>query len=161
MKLSLSRYVGFGCNFILCLVLPMLLIHWTPHNTTSDILANGIRPSLRQREGKRIRGVWCYPYTRNKFLNQLWKRQLKSWSRKHTNFNGIVFRLEPEDFPLYVGPFWADLETQLKTFPGGSDMIDEQEIDLSDLEIILPKRITQDRIIKVIKDREKKGGNSL
>ncbi len=148
----------------------MLLIHWTPQNNTSDILANGIRPSLRQRDGKRIRGVWCYPYTRNKVLNHLWKRQLKSWSRKHTNFNGFVFRLEPEDFPLYVGSFWAsgtptnshvhslaDLEAQLKTFPGGREMIDEQEIDLSELEIILPHRITPDRIIKVIKDREKKG----
>jgi hypothetical protein len=35
-------------------------------------------------------------------------------------------------------------------------MIGEPEIDLSDLEIILPKRITPDRIIKVIKDRERK-----
>lgn len=148
----------------------MLPIHRPRHNTTSDILTNGILPTLRQREGKRIRGVWCYPYTGNKVLNHLWKRQLKSWSRKNTNFNGIVFRLEPEDFPLYVGPFWAsgtpsdshvqslaELEAQLKTFPGGREMIGEQEIDLSDLEIILPKRITPDRIIKVIKDREKKG----
>ena len=150
----------------------MLLIHWTEQSKISDILANGIRPSSRKRNKKHVRGIWCYPYTRNKFLNNLWKRQLKSWSKRHSNFNGIVFRLESNDFPVNAGSFWAtgvypeteikipnDFQELMKSFPTGKELSENLEFDISDFEIILPKRVTPNRIVKIIKDRgsERKG----
>jgi hypothetical protein len=144
----------------------MLLIHWTEQSKTSDILSNGIRLSTRKRNKKNVRGIWCYPYTRNTFLNNLWKRQLKSWLRRHSNFNGIVFRLESTDFPVKAGPFWAtgmypqteiknpnEFQKLMSSFPTSKELPESLEIDVSDFEIILPKRVTPDRIIKIIKDR--------
>jgi hypothetical protein len=146
----------------------MLVIHWTEQNNIANILANGIRPSSRLRDEKKVHGIWCYPYTRNKVLNNIWKRQLKAWSNRHANFNGIVFRLSDIDFPLQAGPFWRTsnfLETQintptelgelLKSFPS-KDLSEDVDLIISDYEIILQKRVTPDRIIKIIRDREPK-----
>lgn len=145
----------------------MLVIHWTEQNNISDILANGIKPASRLRGGKKVRGIWCYPYTRNKVLNNTWKRQLKSWSSRHSNFNGIVFRLDDIDFPFLAGPFWLtnhseealvnstnQLQNSLKYFPSTIDLALELELDITDYEIILQKHIAPNRIIKIIKDRQ-------
>jgi hypothetical protein len=147
----------------------MLVIHWTEQNNISDILANGIRPSSQQRSEKKVRGIWCYPYTRNKVLNNTWKRQLKAWLNRHANFNGVVFRLEEIDFPLQAGPFWltnnlgeaqincpTQLEELLKSFPATKELPVELDLVITDYEIILQKLVTPNRIIKIIKDREPK-----
>ena len=92
----------------------MLVIHWTKHNRTGDILKNGIRPSCRQRRpgGEplahslapvgdavkqsvaevpsvvgtaepfrgslvNVKGVYVFPFTRNKVIQTHWKRFLK------------------------------------------------------------------------------------
>lgn len=156
----------------------MLVIHWAKHNRTSDIKANGLRQSTRTRVSisvdksgqlteskKKIKGLWCYPYTRNKTLNNQWKRNLKTWDKKHTNFNGIVFRLTKDDFPLYAGSFVAtaigdqalmrnmdELKRLLENFPTKATS-DKDGIDTDDFEIVLISKVKPDRIIKVIKDR--------
>jgi hypothetical protein len=151
----------------------MLVIHWSKHNNTNDILKNGIRPKTRKREDSTdIKGVWCYPYTRNKTLNGNWKRNLKIWRGDDGNFNGFVFKLEDDDFPIFAGSFAG-----IGTFPEKS-IFDSYELfsrtygkyfhpneidnknsasddyaDYQDFELILNKRIDPSRIIKVIKDR--------
>ncbi len=57
----------------------MLLIHWSKHKNTTDILKNGIRPKKRKARDEyleSIKGVWSFPFTRNKTLNTNWKRNL-------------------------------------------------------------------------------------
>lgn len=159
----------------------MLVIHWTKHNKTKDIIANGLRQSTRTRiscwvdksgelrEGKkRIKGLWCYPYTRNKTLNNQWKRNLKAWERQNANFNGIIFRLTKDDFPLYAGSFiiatgqgdqalmrsMDDLKKLMTKFPINATMNKvDNEVDTDEFEIVLTNKVTPDRIIKIIKDR--------
>lgn len=152
----------------------MLVIHWSKQNNTSDILKNGIRPKTLKKEGsKSIKGVWCFPYTRNKTLNNNWKRNLKVWRGDNGNFNGFVFKLEEKDFPIYAGSF-----ALVGTFPKGSifesydefskiygkyfnpDEIEKRPanmhddyLDYQDFELILHKRIDPSRITKIIKDR--------
>ncbi len=161
----------------------MLVIHWTKHNKIKDIISKGLRQSTRteisrwvdqsgelKEEKNKIKGLWCYPYTRNKTLNNQWKRNLKTWERQNTNFNGIVFRLTKNDFPLYAGPFIAtgrgeqalmksmdDLKKIMTKFPTKKTQDQhDNEIDTDEFEIILLNKVTSDRIIKIIKDREKK-----
>ncbi|MGB1040215.1 MAG: hypothetical protein ACPGVD_05035, partial [Flavobacteriales bacterium] len=77
----------------------MLLIHWSKQNNSNDILNNGINPKRRKNreyDEVGIKGVWCFPYTKNKTLNNNWKRNLKSWRKIRSNFNGFVFKLEEE-----------------------------------------------------------------
>ena len=158
----------------------MLLIHWTKHKNTSDILKNGIRPKRRKSKdnsNEGIKGVWCYPYTRNKSLNNNWKSNLKVWRQNVTNFNGIVFKLEDSDFPIYAGEFssvgtfpersiYQNKEAFLKVY--GNDFspkeiffernektLSEPWLDLEDFEVIIPNRIDSSRIVKVITDRNK------
>lgn len=159
----------------------MLVIHWTKHNNIKSILANGIRQSVRTRfsvyvnksgeeieSNRKIRGIWCYPYTRNKTLNNQWKRNLKSWEIQRANFNGVVIRLTKDDFPLYAGEFCAtgpenehtimrsleDLKEVLTKFPSQRSIDPKSvEMDTDEFEIILLKNIKPERIIKVIKDR--------
>lgn len=152
----------------------MLVIHWSRHNNTDDILKNGIRPKTRKKEGApNIKGVWCYPYTRNKTLNSNWKRNLKAWRGDNGNFNGFVFKLEAGDFPIYAGDFvgigtfpeksiFDDYESFSKTYgkyfhPEELDKrntsIDDDYIYYQDFELILNQRIDPSRIIKVIRDR--------
>ena len=159
----------------------MLLIHWTKHKNTTDILKNGIRPKRRKsrtQTKEEIKGIWCYPYTQNKSLNNNWKSNLKTWRQDLTNYNGIVFKLEDSDFPIYAGEFavvgafpkesiYQNKEAFLKVYGkdfSPKEMRDERNektlsepwLDLEDFEIIIPNRIESNRIIKVIKDREKK-----
>ncbi len=155
----------------------MLVIRWSKQSNTSDILKNGIRPATRKKElAENISGVWCYPFTRNKVLNNNWKRNLKIWRDSVANFNGFVFRLEPSDFPILAGEF-----VRVGSFPDKSilnsydqfkkvygiyfspsemDRIihagDQNYLDYQDFEIIIPHRINADRIIRVIKDRTRK-----
>ena len=152
----------------------MLVIHWSKHNNTDDILKNGIRPKTRRREDSPdIKGVWCYPYTRNKTLNNNWKRNLKVWRRDSGNFNGFVFKLEEDDFPILAGDFagigmfpersifdsYKDFsQTYGKYFhPNELDnkmpIIDNDYLYYQYFELILNKRIDPSRIIKVIRDR--------
>lgn len=152
----------------------MLVIHWSKHNRTDDILKNGIRLKTRKKDDSRsIKGVWCYPYTRNKTLNNKWKRNLKTWRGDNGNFNGFVFKLEKKDFPIDAGIFAG-----IGAFPDKSifesyenftavygryfnpDKLDKNStndnkdyLDYQDFELILSKRIQADRIIKVILDR--------
>lgn len=155
----------------------MLLIHWSKQNNTGKILKNGITPSKRKTdEGVILKGVWCYPFSRNKSLNGNWRTTLKRSRRQYVNFNGFVFKLEPSDFPLYAGEFgsirvmpklhqYENYEHFLKDY--GTDFspqrlanerneqtLNEGWLDLDDFEIILPNRIDPKRIIRVIKDRE-------
>jgi hypothetical protein len=116
---------------------------------------------------KKIKGLWCYPYTRNKTLNGQWKKNLKSWERRTTNFNGIVFRLTKEDFPLYAGEFLAtgegdqalvkdmsELKELMIKFPTNSVVDNDQlQIDTDEFEIVLTNKVKPERIIKIIKDR--------
>jgi hypothetical protein len=161
----------------------MLVIHWTKHNKTKDIISNGLRQSTRTRtsiwvdqsgelkqDKKKIKGLWCYPYTLNRTLNNQWKKNLKTWERKHTNFNGIVFRLTKEDFSLYAGHFIAtgegdqalmknldELKQLMTGFPSKSTIdINENSIDTDEFEIVLLNKVRPERIIKIIKDRDVK-----
>lgn len=154
----------------------MLLIHWTKQRNTGDILKNGIRPTKGKSSSDdetAIKGVWCYPYTRHKSLNNNWKSNLKVWRQDVTNFNGIVFKLQPTDFPIYVGEFslirWFPETSCCKTYEefentygkafGPKKMSfepnEEYLVDYDDFEMILSQRIEPNRIIKVVKDRNK------
>lgn len=154
----------------------MLVIHWSKHNNTDTILKNGIRPKTRKNkylDSNEIKGVWCYPFTRNKTLNNNWKRNLKSWRSTISNFNGFVFSLEEEDFPIYAGSFsgigmfpersiYHSYEDFIKEYgnyfkPNEFEKIkfsnDEDYLDYQDFELILTKRVDASRITKIIKDR--------
>lgn len=158
----------------------MLVIHWTKHNKTKNIITNGLRLSTRIRIARWVdqsgelkedkskrKGLWCYPYTRNKSLNNQWKRNLKTWERRNLNFNGVVFRLTKDDFPLYAGSFIAtgqgdealitnmtELKKLMNQFPTHTILDKENnKIDTDEFEIILIKKVKPDRIIKIIKDR--------
>jgi len=157
----------------------MLLIHWSKHKNTGDILKNGIRTKKRKLRDEFLedtKGVWCFPYTRNKSLNNNWKSNLKLWRQDLTNYNGFVFKLEDSDFPIYAGEFstiasspseskYLNRESFLKDFgkyfsPKSLDFelndktINEGSLDYQDFEIILSNRISPKRIIKVLKDRK-------
>jgi hypothetical protein len=154
----------------------MLLIHWSKHNKANLILQNGIKPSGKAfMNDTRMKGVWCFPYTRNKTLNTRWKSFLKK-DRGNTTYNGFVFKLASTDFPIYAGDFGAIKSSPaarlFQTYKSFSDKyghyfspktfaMDYKEKngmdeipDYFDFEIILPKLITASRIIKVIKDRD-------
>jgi hypothetical protein len=154
----------------------MLLIHWSKHNKAKLILQNGINPSGKAFINEsRVKGVWCFPFTRNKTLNTRWKSLLKI-DRGNSNYTGFVFKLKATDFPIYAGDLAAIRSSPtsriFETYSSFSDKyghyfspktlamdylkndgLDEIP-DYFDFEIILPKSITAGRIIKVIKDRD-------
>jgi hypothetical protein len=151
----------------------MLVIHWAKHNKTSSILANGIRPSYRRRDGERKnpKGVYVYPFPRNKSLVGNWRRNLKTWDTRLGNYNGFIFRLAEEDFPLIAG-YWffnrsapeestvsslTELAEKFGDFFSGKILNPSPEglsYNWEDFEIIVPRHIGPKRIIKVLKDRE-------
>lgn len=177
----------------------MLVIHWTKHNRTGDILKNGIRPSCRQRrpggEPINVKGVYVFPFTRNKVIQTHWKRFLKR-DGVRGNYNGFVFRLVPDDFPIVAGDWFLNrYNIPDYTFENRTQMLDvwgetiateaattqieipeelyEDEftspvdgdwswflIDIKCFEIIIPRLITPNRIIRVVKDREPKKNRS-
>lgn len=160
----------------------MLLIHWSKHKNTTDILKNGIRPKKRKARDEyleSIKGVWSFPFTRNKTLNTNWKRNLKAWRQDLSNYNGFVFKLEESDFPIYAGDFrgigycpdksiYNTMEEFKKVYgpcfspkelrmEWDDKYLEEGWLDYQDFEIILPYRIEPKRIKKVLKDRNSKG----
>lgn len=151
----------------------MLVIHWAKHNKTSAILANGIRPALRRRDAEIVnpKGVYVYPYSRNKTLAGNWRRNLKIWSARQGNYNGFVFRLAREDFPLIAG-YWLfsraqqctvrsldELSALYSDFFSGKILTPASDgipYNWADFEIIIPAHIAARRIMTIIKDREPK-----
>jgi hypothetical protein len=156
----------------------MLVIHWAKQNTTATILANGIRPASRKDketgEQKNVKGVYVYPYSRNKTLIGIWRRNLKTWDTTLGNYNGFIFRLELVDFPLLAGDWFFNRQDPEKAKINSLEELTEKygdffsgeianktedgfSYDWTDFEIILPHYIAARRIIKVIKDRQPKG----
>jgi len=153
----------------------MLVIHWAKQNQTNTILANGIRPAARRdREAGgpvNARGVYVYPFSRNKTLMGNWRRNLKKWDAKRGNYNGFIIRLKDEDFPLMAG-FWyvnradpeqAKIESMQELAEKYGDFFSGEIVnkpddgfanDWNEFEIILLQYVEPRRIIKVIKDRE-------
>ena len=155
----------------------MLVIHWAKQNTTANILTYGLRPGYRRQPGgarKNPKGVYVYPFSTNRTLCGTWRRNLKRWDNHIANYNGFVFRLHEDDFPILAG-YWffnrsnpveawvqslQELSAQFGDFFSG-DIVDKREDGLSynweDFEIIIPKHIAPQRIIRVIRDREPRG----
>ena len=153
----------------------MLVIHWAKQNKTASILANGIRPSFRRSGAhrKNLKGVYVYPYSPNKTLAGNWRRNLKTWDTALGNYSGFIFKLVPADFPVIAG-YWffnrdtsedytlaslRDLSSRYGDFFSGRILepgADGFSYNWSDFEIIIPRHIESNRIIRVIKDREPK-----
>ena len=151
----------------------MLVIHWAKQNKTSSILANGIRPSFRRRNGEQnnSKGVYVYPFSRNATLSGNWRRNLKTWDRKLGNYNGFVFRLQKDDFPLLAGYWFFNRssyeDTSVQTLEKLSEIYGDFfsgsilkpspegfEYNWEDFEIIIPRRIKPDRFLRILRDRE-------
>lgn len=152
----------------------MLVIHWAKHNTAARILAHGLVPTLCRTGGNA--GVYAYPWSYNKTVSGFWRRALKSESQRHGRYNGFVFRLTPEDFPLEAGDFtnagYGHASCHFETtkqlaqrygvfWRGRPDNPPPTSINdpnapfewWSGFEIIIPRLIKPSRIIRVIRDR--------
>lgn len=162
----------------------MLVIHWAKQNQTHRILKDGIRPTCRRRrplfqpgpkQQINAKGVYVFPYSGNSVVNSTWRRQLKKWSNRHANMNGFVFRLEEGDFPLYA----SDWESNRAAFtsPGNRELQEYTMFDslgqlaarygkeyftdegdrcaYDDFEMIIPRHVAANRIIKVIRERSR------
>jgi hypothetical protein len=104
---------------------------------------------------------------RNKSQIGIWRRQLKNWDGHIANYNGLVFRLLPEDCPLTVGYWFGNRdrskESVVSTLKELSGLYDDffagkivnSNFNWTDFEIIIPKKIVPNRIIRILKDREK------
>ena len=158
-----------------CLLANMLVVHWAKQNKTSAILAHGIRPSYRRRDGEKRnpKGVYVYPFSRHRTLIGNWRRNLKTWDTRLGNYNAFIFRLAESDFPLIAG-YWyfnrsaptesiitnlGELSERYSGFFSG-EILNPNSDGLSyaweDFEIIIPRRIKPRRILKILKDREPK-----
>jgi hypothetical protein len=146
---------------------PMLVVHWTPHNRTSRILANRIRPSRRHFGSGSLHGVWVYPFSQIKTLRATWRRNLKRWDHRLGHFNGFVFRLTPADFPLLVGKWYLnrsnpaaatctspDVLTRLwrDVLSGVASLPDCEAPDHEHFEIVLLERVEPNRIRRILTD---------
>jgi hypothetical protein len=153
----------------------MLVIHWANHNRTTSILGNGIRPSYRRRDGKSSnpKGVYVYPFSRNKTLIGTWRRNLKTWDTQLANYNGFVFKLVEEDFPLIAGYWFSNRSAPRECTVSSLEQLSREygeffsgkilnpspkglSYNWEDFEIIIPRHIHPKRIIKVLRDREPK-----
>jgi hypothetical protein len=147
----------------------MLVIHWARQNSTGHITKNGIRPSSR----RDLKGVYVYPFSMVPTLSGNWRRNLKALDHKLGNYNGFIFRLVPDDFPLIAGYwFFNRSETERCTvhsldelsslygdlFSGEIATKSEDGIfyNWEDFEIIMPRHIESSRIMKIIQDRPPK-----
>ncbi len=153
----------------------MLVINWAKHNLTSRIIKNGIRSSFRRgSEGRRnTKGVYVYPFARSSTLSGNWRRNLKVLDGRLGNYNGFVFRLVSEDFPVMAG-YWffnrsdpeeAIIHTLEELAGRYSEFFSAKIVNMreqgvpynwNDFEIIIPHRIAPSRFIKVLKDRPPK-----
>ena len=158
-----------------CLLDFMLVIHWAKHKKTTSILSNGIRPSYRRRGGSRRnpKGVYVYPFSRNKTLVGNWRRNLKTWDTQLGNYNGFIFRLVEEDFPLIAGYWFFNRSLSEESIVPSLSALAEKYGDFfsgeilnpspegvghnwEDFEIVIHRHIEPRRIVKVLKDREPK-----
>ena len=157
----------------------MLVIHWAKHNKTGSILKTGLRVSSRKYSwrGSRLskptpQGVYVFPYTRSRYARGLWRRILKEGALDRGNYNGFVFRLCETDFPLRAG-YWDHLHESPEEYLIRSmreltqrygHLLDDkdqgQALSNSVIEIILPRRIPPERIIRVLRDREPRARES-
>lgn len=139
--------------------LSMYVVHWTRHSNMDRIMRIGLSPQRRVLDdGKRIRGIWVYPYGANQTVNSNWRKILKE--RRTGNFNGIVFRLIPEDFPAWAGDFID--ETHPMAPSANCPTLDHLKARVRALtdsyqpwafEIILPRRVAARRFEHILKDR--------
>ncbi len=82
----------------------MLAVHWTPVNKTKSILKNGITKSKK--------GLYCFPLTGHKALDQWWIYFFNQCRvRQRKQYNGIVFRVKQTDLPAYFG-HWVGATTR-------------------------------------------------
>ena len=85
------------------------------------------------------------------------------------NFNAVVFRLKESDFPVIAGQWWQThleipevydsleaLERTLRVFhsPDDPSVAPFNPDRFGDYEIVLRRRVTPNRFLKVLKDRE-------
>jgi hypothetical protein len=118
-------------------------------------------------------GVYVYPFSTFSTLVGNWRRNLKAWDHKLGNYNGFIFRLAPDDFPLIAGYcFFNRSETErctvrsleeLSSLYGdffSGDIANKSEDGIpynwADFEIVIPRRIEPSRIMKVVRDRPPK-----
>jgi hypothetical protein len=152
----------------------MLVVHWAKHNCAGRILAHGLIPQRCRTGG--IAGVYAYPWGFNKTVSGFWRRTLKSERQRNGRYNGFVFRLVAEDFPLEADDYvqagygspkcrFDSIEQLAKRYGvfwrGRPDnpppaTIHEPNAPFEwwgGFEIIIPRRIEPSRFIKIIRDR--------
>jgi hypothetical protein len=98
----------------------MLAIHWSPVKNTKKILKNGI---LKSRNG-----LYCFPLTGEKNLDQWWVKLFNQWKGKgyRVPYNGFVFRIEKEDMPACFDEYYD--YTNADTFEMQINTIEELEL---------------------------------
>jgi hypothetical protein len=70
----------------------MLAVHWSPVKNTKKILKNGITKSKN--------GLYCFPLTGKKNIDQWWVMSFNLWRRRHRKqYNGFVFKIKKDDLP--------------------------------------------------------------
>lgn len=146
----------------------MYVVHWTHHSHVDRITRTGLTPQRRELiGGTKISGIWVFPYGFNRTVNANWRKTLKQ--HRPGNYNGIVFRLTPDDFPLWAGDFIDETHpmtasarcTTLKQLhgrvPTNAAQLDCEEMVSScaywSFEIILTRRVSRSRIERILKDR--------
>jgi len=92
----------------------MLAVHWSPVKNTKNILKNGISKSKN--------GLYCFPLTGKKNIDQWWVRRFNQSVRRkvRTHYNGFIFRILKEDLPAvfdhgYGYTAWDNFEMQINT----------------------------------------------
>jgi hypothetical protein len=98
----------------------MLAIHWSPVKNTKKILKNGILKSKN--------GLYCFPLTGQKNLDQWWVKRFNQWTGKRNRepYNGFVFRIEKDDMPACFGE--CDYHTNADKFEMEINNIEELEL---------------------------------
>jgi len=78
----------------------MLAIHWSPVKNTKKILKNGISKSKN--------GLYCFPLTGEKNLDQWWVKLFNQWRgrRYRVPYNGFIFRIEKDDMPACFDEYY-------------------------------------------------------
>lgn len=146
----------------------MLVIHWTRHNKIASVLRNGLTPHNRRlMGGLTLRGIWVSPLGPHRTWNGYWMHNLS----RHAlyNFNGVVFRLRQSDFPILAGDWvythfgcqeaFESLESFERTFqafhsPDDPSVPPFDPDRFGGYEIVLRRRVTPNRFMKILKDRE-------
>jgi hypothetical protein len=107
--------------------------------------------------------VYVYPFSRNKTLTSNWRRNLKIWDGRLGNYNGFLFRLVEEDFPLIAGYWFFNRSSPPKNTVASLRELTERygeffsgeitkpgpdgvSYNWSDFELILPRQVVARRI---------------